>query len=192
LVFQRRGPSARCIRSGFRLRAPAALTPAKRLKFDPRWRYHVLQLVFQARRSFGSLHSLRISPAVSRCAHARKAAQVRSPMALPRLSLVFQAQRSFGSLRSLRISPAAPAALRRPQSGSSSIPDGATTPLVGFSGAEVLRLAALAQDFACGLPLRSRPQSGSSSIPDGATTSSILKAPGSPQPECDCYFIRDG
>jgi hypothetical protein len=41
-------------------------------------------------------------------------------------------------------------------------------------GFEVLRRAALAQDFACGL---GRPQNGSSSIPSLATT--LLKSPGS-------------
>src|SRR5215471_1785575 len=85
----RRGPSARVARSGFRLRAPASLTPAKRLKFDPDQVHHF-----------------------------------------------------FSTISRLSTS-------------------------VGVEG--VLWLALLAQDFACGLPLRSRPQNGSSSIPTRST-----------------------
>jgi hypothetical protein len=72
--------------------------------------------------SLRSFATLRISPAGSRCAHARKTAQV-------------------------RFSPAPP-------------------------GFEVLRYA---QDFACGLPLRSRPQNGSSSIPTRASRFEVLR-----------------
>ncbi len=66
------GPS---LHSGFRLRAPASLTPANRLKFESLLRHQV--------RLPRSLAALGISPAGSRFAHARKAAQVRVPSSAP-------------------------------------------------------------------------------------------------------------
>ena len=58
------------LRSGFRLRTPASLTPAQRLKFESRLAHHARD---------GPSTALRISPADSRFAHARTAAQVRVP-----------------------------------------------------------------------------------------------------------------
>src|SRR5882724_8283350 len=98
-MFPLRVPS---LRSGFRLRTPAALTPARRLNFLLR-RCHYVSVT-------SSFTSLRISPADSRCADARKTAQLFAAS----LPLCFRY--------------------------------------------EFLRFA---QDFACGLPLRSRPQDGS-------------------------------
>jgi hypothetical protein len=67
--------------------------------------------------------------------------------------------------------------LRRPQTGSSSIPSLATIALFGFAGVRgpSLRLR-FGQDFACGLR---RPQNGSSSIPSLATISFFEIARGS-------------
>ncbi len=64
------------LRSGFRLRTPASLTPARWLKFEsPSLRQQLP----------GPSTPLRISPADSRFAHARKMAQVRTPLSPPGL-----------------------------------------------------------------------------------------------------------
>src|SRR6266404_5959257 len=67
------------LRSGFRLRAPASLTPANRLKFDSEPRLQISPTAINTR----SLAALGISPAGSRFAHARKPAQVRFSPAPP-------------------------------------------------------------------------------------------------------------
>src|SRR5260370_34658553 len=62
------------LRSGFRLRAPASLTPAKRLKFDS-LRAH--QLIFIPHYYSVSLPSPVLSPTRSPLAHALNTAHVR-------------------------------------------------------------------------------------------------------------------
>src|SRR5713101_6078996 len=147
------------LRSGFRLRAPASLTPAKRLKFrarDQHWiprcaRDFACGLPLRSRPqngssfvpeiSIGSLAALGISPAGSRFAHARKTAQVSCQRSALDPSL-----RSGFRLR-------APASL---------------TPAkrLKFRARDQHWSPRCARDFACGLPLRSRPQNGSSFVPE--------------------------
>ncbi len=96
-------------------------------------------------RSFDSLRSLRISPAGSRYAHARKTAQVRAQASQPNKSgpSTRYARSGFRLRAPATLTPARQLKFEsRPPSQTRA----------------VLRLATLAQDFACGLPLRSRPR----------------------------------